>query len=84
MKNNKHRSIVFFLMSALGVALNGLPTEAHTPDEPIPFLERILTIAFEQERLDVVLKKISTQAGIIAFAAGKMFPGRADNNQSDT
>ena len=62
-------------MSALGVALNGLPTEAHTPDEPIPFLERILTIAFEQERLDVVLKKISTQAGFTFSYNSKIIDG---------
>lgn len=34
-------------------------------DEPVPFLERMITIEFENERLDVALKKIATQAGFI-------------------
>jgi hypothetical protein len=32
-------------------------------DDPIPLLERTVTISLEQERLEVALKKISTQAG---------------------
>ena len=38
---------------------------AHNEDEPVPFLERIVSISFQNEKLEVALKKISTQAGFI-------------------
>ena len=38
---------------------------AESFDDPVPLLERTITISLEQERLEVALKKISTQAGFI-------------------
>jgi hypothetical protein len=39
------------------------PAKILMNDEPVPFLERIITINLEHDRLDVALKKISAQAG---------------------
>jgi hypothetical protein len=40
-----------------------LSAYAHISDEPIPPLERVVTISFKDESLEVVLKKIGRQAG---------------------
>jgi hypothetical protein len=40
-----------------------LQVKAIVSDEPIPLLERTITVKFDQERLDIALKKISAQAG---------------------
>ena len=39
------------------------PLPAFLPDEPVPLLERIVTLSIEQERVEALLRKISTQAG---------------------
>lgn len=38
--------------------------KSHVEDEPVPLLERTITIRLEQDRLDVALKKIAAQAGL--------------------
>ena len=49
--------------TTLAIVLATVLARAESFDEPIPLLERTITISFEQERLEVALKKISTQAG---------------------
>jgi hypothetical protein len=39
------------------------PARSGIEDDPVPLLERTITIRLDQDRLDVALKKISTQAG---------------------
>jgi hypothetical protein len=39
------------------------PFGAAAYDDPVPLLERIVTISFDQERLEVVLRKLSNEAG---------------------
>ncbi len=53
----------FFLNTTLAIVLATVLARAESFDDPIPLLERTITISFEQERLEVALKKISTQAG---------------------
>jgi len=61
--SNKHRALNFFLNTTLAIVLATVLAGAESFDDPIPLLERTITISFEQERLEVALKKISTQAG---------------------
>ena len=63
MSSNKHRALNFFLNTTLAIVLATVLAAAESFDDPIPLLERTITISFEQERLEVALKKISTQAG---------------------
>ena len=63
MSSNKHRALNFFLNTTLAIVLATVLAGAESFDDPIPLLERTITISFEQERLEVALKKISTQAG---------------------
>ena len=63
MNSNKHRALNFFLNTTLAIVLATVLAAAESFDDPIPLLERTITISFEQERLEVALKKISTQAG---------------------
>ena len=49
--------------TTLAIVLATVLARAESFDEPIPLLERTITISFEQERLETALKKISTQAG---------------------
>ena len=63
MSSNKHRALNFFLNTTLAIVLATVLARAESFDEPIPLLERTITISFEQERLETALKKISTQAG---------------------
>lgn len=62
MRSNTYFSIRILYTTVLLVLI--LPAvKAIAPDEPVPLLERTITLKFEQERLDVALKKISAQAG---------------------
>ena len=53
----------FFLKTTLVIVLGTVLARAESFDDPVPLLERTITISLEQERLEVALKKISTQAG---------------------
>ena len=53
----------FFLNTTLVIVLGSVLARAESFDDPVPLLERTITISFEQERLEVALKKISSQAG---------------------
>ena len=55
----------FFLKTTLVIALGTVLARAESFDDPVPLLERTITISLEQERLEIALKKISTQAGFI-------------------
>ena len=65
MSSNKHRLLNFFLKTTLVIVLGTVLARAESFDDPVPLLERTITISLEQERLEVALKKISTQAGFI-------------------
>ncbi len=55
----------FFLKTTLVIVLGTVLAQAESFDDPVPLLERTITISLEQERLEIALKKISTQAGFI-------------------
>ena len=65
MSSNKHRLLNFFLKTTLVMVLGTVLARAESFDDPVPLLERTITISLEQERLEIALKKISTQAGFI-------------------
>jgi hypothetical protein len=60
--------LALWLNSARSLAFN-------ITDEPVPLLERTVTIRFEQERLETVLKKISEQAGFTFSYSSNLIDG---------
>jgi hypothetical protein len=62
-RSNTYFSIRIFTIATVSLVLNLLPAKAIISDEPIPLLERTISIKFDHERLDIALKKISAQAG---------------------
>lgn len=59
-KINWHRILWCYALVVL--SLNPALAKSITEDEPVPILERIVSLNFQQERVEVALKKISTQA----------------------
>ncbi|HZI25821.1 MAG TPA: STN and carboxypeptidase regulatory-like domain-containing protein, partial [Chryseolinea sp.] len=58
-----HCLLNFFLNTTLVIVLGSVLARAESFDDPVPLLERTITISFEQESVEVALKKISIQAG---------------------
>ena len=58
-----------------------LSSKASVGDEPVPFLERIVTINFENEKLEDALRKISDRAGFTFSYNSKIIDGERIINQ---
>ena len=65
MKTKASFSVCIFFYALITLTFCNTPLRAFLLDDPIPLLERTITITLEQERLDVALKKISEQGGFI-------------------
>ncbi len=63
MKTKNICPIAIFTFATVCLLLTGFQGKSYITDEPIPLLERIVTINFENEKLDAVLKKLSREAG---------------------
>lgn len=61
-----------------------MPVKAFANDEPIPFLERVISINFENEKLETALHKISRQAGFTFSYNSKLIDGDKVINQNFT
>jgi hypothetical protein len=56
-------TVSIFAYAILLTSLSVAYSKAFVSDDPIPILERIVTLTFEQEQLENALEKISAQAG---------------------
>jgi hypothetical protein len=53
---------ILCLVTSVVFSLNTAASKSFDSDEPVPLLERVINLNFQQERLDNVLKKISEEA----------------------
>jgi hypothetical protein len=75
-----HRILWFY--ASVVFSLNTAFAKSITDDEPVPILERIVSANFQHERVEIALKKISTQARFTFSYNSDIVDGERTINQN--